>query len=286
MLIAPGRAARPHDVGAPSNPLGCPFCPGNEDQTPPEVAALRPGGGAPDGPGWLVRVIPNKFPALAPEEGVHEVVLNSPRHVVRLADLLPEEAERAVAVWAQRLVAVASDPRGLWPFLFLNQGAAAGASLQHTHTQIVGLPFLPPRALARERAFAEAATCPLCADMEAAGDRLVARGDGLVAWCPEVPPLSGTVRIAPERHAPDWGAALDPAALAGALLRHAATLGERLGAEALNLWLNQRRPGGSERYHWHLDLIPRLGTLAGLELGAGVIAVAMRPETTARRLRG
>jgi UDPglucose--hexose-1-phosphate uridylyltransferase len=283
--MAPSRGARPHDVGAPSNPLGCPFCPGNEAQTPPEVMAIRPGGGPPDSPGWLVRAIPNKFPALSPEEGVHEVVLNSPRHVVGFSDLTEEEAVRAVGAWAERLAAVAADPRRLWPFLFLNQGAAAGASLQHTHAQLVGLPFAPPRLAARERAFEEADGCLLCDDLRGAGERLVGAGEGLVAWCPRVPPLSGTLRLAPERHVGSWADGLDAAAVARALLRLTRAIVGALRAEAINLWLHQRRPGGSSRYHWHIDLVPRLGTLAGLELGAGVIAVANAPEATAGRLR-
>jgi UDPglucose--hexose-1-phosphate uridylyltransferase len=282
--MAPARGARPHDVGAPSNPLGCPFCPGNEDQTPPETMVIRPGGGAPDSPGWLVRAIPNKFPALDPEEGVHEVVLNSPRHVVRMADLTEGELTLAIEVWAARLAVVGADRRGLWPFLFHNQGAAAGASLQHTHVQIVGLPFHPPRLAARERAFAEAPECPTCTEIRGAGPRRVLETEGMVAWCPEVPPLSGTVRLAPRAHLPDWTAALDARAAARALLRLTGLIGERLGAEAINMWLHQRHPGGTDRYHWHMDLVPRLGTLAGLELGAGVIAVATSPETTAARL--
>jgi UDPglucose--hexose-1-phosphate uridylyltransferase len=283
--MAPSRAARPHDVGAPSNPLGCPFCPGNEAQTPPETMAIRPGGGPPDSPGWLVRAIPNKFPALAPEEGVHEVILNSPRHVTGLDELTEEEAVRAVGAWAERLEAVRADPRGLWPFLFLNQGAAAGASLQHTHAQLMGLPFEPPRLVARERAFAGADGCLLCEDMHGAGERLVHAGEGLVAWCPRIPPLAGTVRLAPERHLPDWTESLDAVGLARALLRLTRAIGAILRAEAINLWLHDRRPGGTERYHWHVDLVPRLGTLAGLELGAGVIAIPNAPEVTATRLR-
>ncbi len=190
-----------------------------------------------------------------------------------------------MSVWAERLAAVGADPRGLWPFLFLNQGAAAGASLQHTHTQIMGLPFAPPRLVARERAFEEAAVCPVCADIAGAGERLVRAGGGLVAWCPQVPPLSGTLRIAPARHAPDWAEGLDAGAVAAELVRQAAAIGDRLNAEAINMWLHQRRPGGTERFHWHIDMIPRLGTLAGLELGAGVMSVAVSSETTARRLR-
>jgi UDPglucose--hexose-1-phosphate uridylyltransferase len=263
----------------------CPFCPGNERLTPPETAAVRPGGGPPDSPGWLVRAIPNKFPALAANEGVHEVIVNSPRHIVRLGDLTDEEAALAGDVWAERIGAVEQDPRGLWPFLFLNQGAAAGASLQHTHAQLVGLPFEPRRLLAQERAFDEADVCPICADLADAGDRMVEEAEGLVAWCPEVPPLSGTVRIAPAEHLADWTAAPGPAAAARFLRRRTAAVTERLGAEAINLWLHRRRRGGSERLHWHIDLIPRLGTLAGLELGTGVIAVAVSPTDIAARLR-
>lgn len=284
--MAPARAGRPHDVGGPRDGAGCPFCSGREDETPPEVMAVRPAGGPPGSPGWLVRVVPNKYPALPPECGVHEVILNTPRHVERLADLTDEEAGLAGEVWAQRVAATGADPRGLWPFLFLNQGAAAGASLQHTHTQVVGLPFAPPRLVARERAFEEAAVCPICEDLGDAGDRLVDERDGLVAWCPRVPPLSGAVRIAPRRHASSWEHDPGPAAAARFLRAQAQAAGERLRADAINLWLNQPRPDGSGRYHWHIDLIPRLGTLAGLELGAGVIAVAQRPEDTAARLRG
>ncbi|HEX2508809.1 MAG TPA: hypothetical protein VHK23_10855 [Miltoncostaeaceae bacterium] len=287
VLLAPARAARPHDVGRPSAAAGCPFCEGNEAETPPETQAVRPGGGAPDTPGWLVRAIPNKFPAVGPDEGVHEVVVNTPRHVVRLQDLTDDEADLAGRMWADRIRAVEADPRGLWPFLFLNEGAAAGASLQHSHAQLVGLPLEPPRLLALERAFEETSRCPVCADIEGAGadGRVVDEDGGLVAWSPEVPPLTGTLRIGPARHEADWTAPPGPGAAARFLRRQAAAAGDRLGAEAINAWLHRARPGTGGRYHWHMDLIPRLGTLAGLELGTGVIAVAISPAELAGRLR-
>jgi UDPglucose--hexose-1-phosphate uridylyltransferase len=286
VLVAPSRAERPHDVGPRATSGGaCPFCPGNEAETPPEVLAERPGGGPPDGPGWLVRAFQNKFPALPPEEGVHEVIVNTPRHAGRFADLSPEEAGRAAGAWAERLAAVAGDPRELWPFLFLNQGAEAGASLEHTHAQLVGLPFVPPHLAARERAFAAARRCPVCAELTGAGERLIAEGEGLVAYVPEVPPLGGTVRIAPARHAPDWGPDVDADAIGRLVRSLLARLGAGFDAPAANLWLHQRHPGGTGRYHWHLDAVPRLGTLAGLELGAGVIAAAHAPEAVAERLR-
>ncbi len=250
------------------------------------MLATRPGGGRPDSPGWLVRAFANRYPALAPEEGSHEVIVNSPRHVARLGDLTDAEAARAVGAWAARLAVVSRDPRRLWPFLFLNQGAAAGASLGHTHAQLVGLPFEPPRLVAREDAFAAVARCPVCAEIEDADVRLVAADDGLVVWCPRVPPLTGAVRIAPAEHAPDWATGFDPQALGRALRRHTSRMAEVVGTDALNLWLNERRPGGTARFHWHLDLLPRRAILAGLELGADVVAVAQAPEVTAALLRG
>ncbi len=217
---------------------------------------------------------------------MHEVIVNSPRHVASLGDLTDEELAHAVAVWALRLDAVASDPRGLWPCLFLNQGAAAGASLRHTHAQIVGRPFRSPRLVAQEAAFAGAARCPICADLEDAEARIVAASEGLVAWCSRVPPLSGAVRIAPAEHTPDWGAGLDAPALAGAVRGLTRRIAEVLGDDSLNLCLFERHPDGSDRFHWHVDLLPRVAALAGLELGAGVVAVTQTPEATAMLLRG
>jgi hypothetical protein len=127
----------------------------------------------------------------------------------------------------------------------------------------------------------------VCADIEsaAADGRIVDEAEGLVAWSPEVPPLTGTLRIGPATHEPDWTAPPGPGAAARFLRRQAAAAGERLGAEALNAWLHRGRPRAGGRYHWHMELVPRLGTLAGLELGTGVIAVAISPAELAGRLR-
>lgn len=285
ILIAPSRASRPHDVNDTTPRVDCPFCEGCEETTPPETDAVRPGGGPPGSPGWTVRVVPNKFPVIDPADGVHEVAVNTPRHVTDLVELRRDEMAAAVAMWARRLAVIAEDPRELYPFCFLNQGAAAGASLQHTHAQIVGLPFAPPRLVARERAFADG-TDPVAADMVDAGHpRFVTAADGLVAWVPEVPPLTGTVRIAARERAPGWESGTDFDAIAGILLDVLTRIDTAFTAPAINLWLNQARPGNDGGYHWHLDVISRLGTLAGLELGTGVIAVAMSPEAAAERLR-
>jgi UDPglucose--hexose-1-phosphate uridylyltransferase len=296
MVVALSRAGRPHDTAAPAErrselpapadgPVpGCPFCEGAEAQTPPETWALRPGGGARDTPGWRVRAFPNKFPALPAGEGEHEVVVSSPRHVVAFWDLTDDEAADALDGWAARVAAVGTDPRQLWPFAFLNQGAPAGASLQHSHAQVVGLPFAPGRLVARERAFVRADRCPVCHELETAGERVVLERDGLVAWCPQAPPLSGGVRIAPAEHRPRWG--MRPGAAAGPVLRRLMrAASDALGTSAANVWLHQARPSGPDAFHWHLEIVPRLGTLAGMELGAGVLAVTRDPLEVAARLR-
>lgn len=286
ILIAPSRASRPHDVNDLTPRVDCPFCEGCEKATPPETDAVRPGGGPAESPGWTVRVVPNKFPVIDPSEGVHEVVVHTPRHVTDLVDLRIDELTAAVTMWARRLAVIAADERELHPFCFLNQGAAAGASLQHTHAQIVGLPFAPRRLAARERAFADGAD-PVATDMVASDHpRFVAESHGLVAWVPEVPPLTGTVRIAARERAPGWDDSTDFGAVAGILLDVLRRIDGSFDSPAINLWLNQAGPGTEDRYHWHLDVVSRLGTLAGLELGTGVIAVAISPEAAAERLRG
>jgi UDPglucose--hexose-1-phosphate uridylyltransferase len=231
-----------------------------------------------------VRVVPNKFPAVPDEYGVHEVLVTAPRHVVDVADLTDAEAVDAIDAWAVRSADAEADPRGLWPFVFLNQGALAGASLQHSHAQLVAVPFAPPRLAARARAFAGASTCPICTELAAAGDRVVARGRGLAAWFPAVPSLSGAMRIAPEDHVSDWGTA--PGAALGPLLRDmCAALTRAVGTSALNVWVHRPPPGGEPRYHWHAEVVVRLGTLAGLELGAGVLALTRDPLEMAARVR-
>jgi UDPglucose--hexose-1-phosphate uridylyltransferase len=295
MLVALSRAHRPHDVArgrpappprgaVPEGPVpGCPFCPGAEAATPPESWSLR-ATGAPDAPGWRVRAFPNLYPAVPSGAGVHEVVVTSPRHVVEVGDLTDAEATDAVDAWAARARAVEGDPRGLWPFVFLNQGAPAGASLQHSHAQVVGLPFAPPRLVARARAFIGAAHCPICEELADLGDREVLRSGGLVAWFPRVPSLSGSMRVAPAEHLPDWDAA--PGAALGPVLRRlAGAIGRAAPTEALNLWVHRPPPGGMDAYHWHTEIVARLGTLAGLELGAGVLALTRDPSEMAARVR-
>lgn len=287
MLVAPARTTRPHDTiphGTTGRPtVECPFCPGAEDRTPPEVWADRTEGTAPDRPGWRVRAFPNLYPVLPPDEGIHEVIVNSPRHVLTLWELTDDELSAAINGWAIREAAVRTDPRGLTAFLFVNQGAGAGASLQHSHAQVLGLPFEPPALAARRAAFATASQCPICAELADPAVAHVADAGPLVAWCPAAPPFSGAVRIAPSVHAPAWPAA--PGASLAPLLRPVMqALADVVGTDAFNLWLHRTTIEDPD-YHWHLEVVPRRGMLAGMELGSGVLSLFSEPLALAARLR-
>jgi UDPglucose--hexose-1-phosphate uridylyltransferase len=284
VLIAPGRSMRPHDAAEPVRSEMCPFCEGSEVLTPAEVYADRPGGGEPNGPGWLVRAFPNLYPSLPSYIGRHEVVVNSPTHVGSLAELTREQVGRAVAVWMSRLDMIGRDPRTQWPFWFLNQGAAAGASLLHTHAQLIGLPFVPPALARREAAFA-APACPICEQIASTGERLIAQVHDLVVWCPDAPPMPHLVRIAPAAHLPDWDGSVDPKVIGDVLRLVVGCIERALGTRDVNIWLTARRPGADAAVHWHLDVAPRVESLAGLELGAGVITVQETPDSETPRLR-
>jgi UDPglucose--hexose-1-phosphate uridylyltransferase len=254
-VLAPGRADRPGaargEIEPPSEAelASCPFCAGREDRTPPETLRLPPGRA------WTVRVVPNLYPALERQE----VVVHSPRHVRSLAELTETELDLVAEAWRRRR---AAEPAGYLQAL-VNEGRGAGASLAHSHSQLAWLPERPP-AVTAERGLAEG--------------ELVLERDGLVAVCPRASRLPYEVQVAPKR-AEREGLRSD---LLAPALRLVAALVRRLrvleGALPLNVWLHE-----GER--WHLELVPRLTVLAGLELGAGIYVNTLAPRKAAAALR-
>ena len=310
-IIAAARASRPGGglSAEPAAPLDLdedPFLEGHEDRTPPELYAVRPGGGPPDSPGWRVRVVPNLYPAFVPDppappaeaypdlfsaqpaQGAHEVVVNAPDPVTSLADLTVEQVAEAMETWRARLRAHAD---AACRHLIVNERREAGASLPHTHAQLYALPFVPAD-LARERErFGAHATRTMGGNL--LGDlvqeevrrreRLVAVDAEAVLLAPYAPRVPFQLLLAPRTPRPRFeddgptGAAL----LHGALNR----LRARLGAvPPLNLWL-RTAPRGADHYAWRIDILPRLTHLAGLELGAGVHLCIVAPEQAAAELR-
>ena len=299
-MIAPARARRPGATrpGAAESEddvSGCPFCAGRESATPPETFALGPPGRAADAPGWWVRVVPNKFPAFGPwsdegdRGGLHarraargrqEVVVHSPRHVRTFADLNGREIEQVAEAWQNR--AAAAHEQG-FPYMqaLLNEGREAGASLAHSHSQLVWLDEEPPL-VAQERAAQEAAGgCVLCRVLTEETEqriRIVDERDGLVLLCPFAGRQPYEMLVAPRdcEEDPFTSAKLSAALrlLADGLRRlHAAE-----GAAPANAWLHASG-------HWHMEIVPRLSVLAGLELGAGYFVNTLAPESAAGVLR-
>ena len=310
-VIAAGRASRPGGglSAEPAAPLDLdkdPFLEGHEDQTPPELYAVRPGGGPPDSPGWRVRVVPNLYPAFVPDpaappaeaypdlftaqpaQGAHEVVVNAPDPVTSLADLAVEQVAAAMETWRTRLRAHAG---AACRHLIVNERREAGASLPHTHAQLYAPPFVPAD-LARERErFGAHATRTMGGNL--LGDlvqeevrrreRLVAVDAETVLLAPYAPRVPFQLLLAPRTPRPR----LEDDGPTGAAMLHGALnrLRARLGAvPPLNLWL-RTAPRGADHYAWRIDVLPRLTHLAGLELGAGVHLCIVAPEQAAAELR-
>jgi UDPglucose--hexose-1-phosphate uridylyltransferase len=312
-IVASDRATRPGEQGfraepAPTiDPERDPFVEGHEDRTPPEVYAVRPNGGAPDTPGWTVRVVPNLFPALTadgpapeadanpdlfaarPATGAHEVIVNGPEPVTALAELPVEQVAVAVEAWRARMRAHSD---AAYVHVMVNERTEAGSSLPHTHAQLYALDFVPAAvARERERFFAYATRMMggnLLADLVQEEvrrrARIVAVDDEAVLMAPYGARVPYQLLLAPRTARARFE---DDGPAGGALLHDGLRrLARHLGAPPpLNLWV-RTAPRGAEHYCWRIDVLPRLTHLAGLELGTGVHLNVVAPEQAAAELRG
>ncbi len=310
-IVAGDRANRPGGglSSPPAQPLDRetdPFAEGHEDRTPPEVYAVRPNGGAPNTPGWTVRVVPNLYPALSensphpepeanpdlfwagPAQGAHEVIVNAPDPVISLSELEPDQVAAAMDVWRERM---RTHREAAYVHLIVNERREAGASLPHTHAQLYALDFVPA-AIARERErFGAYATRTMGGNLLAdlvqeevrRRERIVAIDDEVVLMAPYGARVPFQLMIAPRtpRQRFEDDRPLGARMLHDALSRLARGLGS---SPPLNLWV-RTEPRGSEYFCWRIDILPRLTHLAGLELGAGVNLNIVSPEQVAAELR-
>jgi UDPglucose--hexose-1-phosphate uridylyltransferase len=279
ILMAPQRQQRPMHTGGQAHGKRCPFCQGHEQDTPPEIGAIRDPGTAADGPGWVARAFPNKYPANLH----HEVFAEGREHHEQPADLDVATWRAVIALWRERIVALEATPGLHCAFLFKNVGAAAGASIEHNHSQVLGLPELPPRLTLELQAARTLDHCPWCRTMaSAAGDgRLVFASRHHTVLSPEPPKLPHETWLLPNRCDDDF-LTTDVDSLATALHALFAAVGRGLGRPAFNLWLH-RVPG--ERFHWHFELQPRTGQMAGLELGGDMYINSLPAAVSAAKLR-
>jgi UDPglucose--hexose-1-phosphate uridylyltransferase len=312
VIMAPRRAIRPQDAEQvlrkvpPAHDERCPFCPGNEDQTPPELFR------DPAGPDWRVRVVPNMYPALGgdgkparsgpalfremPGVGSHEVVVETARHDSRMDEMRTDEVCEVISAWRTRYRALLERPELRAAVVFKNFGRDAGASLTHPHSQIVGTPIFLPRLLRRldaaTRYYDENGSCVyddvVAAELEA-GHRIVDVRGGFAAFAPFASQSPFETWIVPTEHRSSLGNLTDDEmpALAETLIRVLGAIRRACGDPDYNFVVYSTESEGrpSAVFCWHIKILPKLSTPAGFELSSAMSINTVSPEDAARELR-
>jgi UDPglucose--hexose-1-phosphate uridylyltransferase len=314
VIIATERAKRPHEFARkdggtrvrPPYVPSCPFCPGNEDMTPPATLVI------PDIGAWRVRVAPNKFAALSYDGerrrtlqgirrtvtgvGVHEVIIESPDHSKSTAVLEDSQVETLIDAYLDRFNFASRDPRVEQVTIFKNHGLAAGTSLEHPHSQIIGSPVITSqirdRMINALRHFDEFGECIFCHVLEVElkeQARVVMETEHFVAFVQFAALTPFSMLIMPRRHMSCFSEIGDAEAadLARILRRSLAKLYYGLMDPDFNYAIRTapKEASGVKYFHWYLSIIPRLTRVAGFELGSGMFINTSLPEENASFLR-
>jgi UDPglucose--hexose-1-phosphate uridylyltransferase len=291
----------------------CPFCYGNELMTPPEVDAVRDSNTLPNTPGWQVRVVPNKFPALKIEGdldrrgigiydmsngiGAHEVLIETPYHDKDISDLLNEEVENTILKCCHRADDLLRDKRFRYIMIFKNKGPSAGASLEHPHTQIVALPMVPKNVLEeihgasqyfdyRERCI----FCDILRQEISEKERIILENKHFLCFSPFVSRFPFEIWIVPKKHNGYFChiAREEVPSLASILRETIRKFKLLFGNLAYNYIIHSSPMDGEymgESYHWHIEFMPKLTRVAGFEWGTGFYIVPTPPELAAKYLK-
>jgi len=310
VIVAEERASRPYqfDIEPGVEPV-CPFCEGNESMTPGEISAFREN--EPDSPGWTVRTVPNLYPAViraneapfaqsvplkeaSPGFGAHEVIVDTPRHILSVAEMTDTEVEAMFRMYAVRLRALRSEGRFATVMIFKNVGQAAGASLPHSHSQLIALPFIPASLRTELDRAKDYGKCPWCDMLQAelrSGVRIVEETERFVALCPFVSRFPAEIAVYPKRHEPHFEEQSDAeTAECARLLRRTIQRLEKSvpwirGCLAYNVILNTGPLKEFGPYHFRFSILPSLSRAAGFEWGTGLHINPISPERAAARLR-
>ncbi len=317
VIISTERGRRPSDFGlAPERKKRgfCPFCPGNEDKTPPEVLAVGEPGRRPNAPGWSLRVVPNKFPALRIEGdldragdgvydrmngiGAHEVIIETPEHDATLATLPPRRVLDVLRAFQARINDLRNDARFRYVLVFKNHGEAAGATLEHAHSQLIALPVVPKEVVEELEGmrgyYAYKERCLLCDIVKqetAQGVRVVAEDGHHLAVEPFAARVPFETWVVPKRHEAAYEAARQEEleSLARQLSETLRRLDKVLASPPYNFILHTfPLRGGSydpSSYHWHFEIVPKLTKVGGFEWGSDFFINPTPPEEAARFLR-
>jgi len=316
VIIATERARRPADFArepVPATPSGrfCPFCAGNESKTPHEVLAYRNGSAA-NQPGWSLRVVPNKFPVLEIEGdlgregeglfdkmqgiGAHEVVIETPDHALNISDLNEKAVEQVLWAFRDRVRDLKNDRRLRYVLLFKNQGIAAGATLEHTHSQLIALPVVPKRVQEEVDGakgyydFKERCVfCDLIRQEQKSGVRVIAETDRFIVLSPYAARFPFETWIMPRHHRSHYEDidAQQLENLAWVLKTTLRKIDKVLERPAYNFLIHTAplQEPANPWFHWHIEIIPHLTRVAGFEWGTGFYINPTPPEESARFLR-
>jgi len=327
-VIAPERARRPNDyaIHVYEEEYGdikkCPFEPGNEDKTPPEVFAIREPGTAPNTPGWKVRVVPNKYPAFRIEEsdkadfyliydkkggfGAHEVVIDTPDHYKHIQDFSIEELNYMYIAFRERIKSLYQDLRIKYVQVFKNHGKDAGKSLVHSHSQIIALSKIPkkPDTIIKQsrKHYRKKERCYTCDEIKAElldGSRIVYENEDFLVFCPYASLFPFEIKIVPKNHNHDFtmvdGNFLNN--LSDATQQAVRRLHKALVNPPFNMILYTSPPIRENHedpnyfsdiekfFHWHIEILPRIFPFGGFELSTDYVINSVLPEEAAKFLR-
>lgn len=312
VIIYTEKARRPEDFHqrrekrySPERLDSCPFCPGNEGKTPPEIMRIPSDGQ------WKLRVMPNKYPALQLEGerkrsndglrhlvsgvGRHEVIVEGPRHDIHMAHFGPEEITDIIRAYKSRFADAANDPRIEHVIVFKNHGFASGTTIQHPHSQLIGTPVKPLQVRSRveeaQRYFDYSGECLMCAmlrDELSDGRRVLLETPFFVSFIPYAALSPFHMWIFPKRHASFFGDISEEeiSDLAVNLKTVLLKLHNGLDNPDFNFVIRSDSTHESlEHYHWYISIVPRLIQTAGFELGSGMYINMSVPEEVAGFIR-
>lgn len=315
VIISSERSKRPssfHSVSKRKDASLCPFCAGHESYTPPEIIAYRDPTSEPNQPGWTLRVISNKYPALIVEGninrepkglydrmngiGAHEVIIETPEHNIDLVDMKDEQVRDIFWAYRERILDLERDSRLKYILVFKNHGEAAGASLEHAHSQLIATPIIPKRVaeelLGSQRYFNFKERCIYCdiirqeiADQE----RIVSDFDSFITVQPFAPRFPFETWILPKSHQSSYIEMSDDdyLVLARCMKDTLKRLKIALNDPPFNFMIHTRPVSkkSQEYYHWHIEIIPKLTKIAGFEWGSGFYINPTTPEEAAAYLK-
>lgn len=307
VILASERSRRPHaflETEEDKDRENCPFCEGREDMTPPEVDSFRNSGKA-DEPGWKIRVVPNKFPALRkdnniiqsdidskktiPGYGSHEVIIETPHHHRSMFEMSTEEIELILKMYRKRYGILGSIKGVNYIQIFKNHGRKAGGSLYHSHTQIVAMPIIPGIIKEEIQVSKESSGCPFCRELKVARDsgRVLIENSGFSVFAPYAPIAPYELSVYPVKHLSRFEKIEDSSLnmLARTLKDIFKRYGNFMGKIPFNYYIHTSPVNlKNEIFHWHLSLMPKLSVTAGFELATEIHINSISPEQTVEEL--